>query len=36
MNKVGNDGATPLSIASYQGHVEVVKVLLGAGGEEVM
>ena len=28
MNKCDNDGSTPLSIASLEGHLEIVKVLI--------
>ena len=35
MNQAANDGRTPLFTASYQGHVEVVKLLLAAPGIDV-
>ena len=32
MNQADNDGSTPLWIASYKGHLEIVKVLISESG----
>jgi hypothetical protein len=33
VNKVDNDGVTPISLASYKGHLEVVQALIAAGAD---
>ena len=33
MNEADNDGGSPLHIVSEEGHLEIVKVLIAAGGD---
>ena len=33
INKAKNDGSTPLNVASYKGHVDVVRMLLEQGAD---